>query len=66
MRKNLLICLALILVTVNLAVATVAAPVVFALQILAGAWRGFRNASYIMRKWFTAIIKNYLEGVRSI
>lgn len=53
----------LVLVTiVNVAVATIAAPVVFALQIVAGAWRGFRGASYIMRQWFGAIFKKFPEG----
>ncbi|ENL9127507.1 hypothetical protein AB6J89_004714 [Salmonella enterica] len=64
--KPLLLCLALVLATVNLAVATVAAPGVFAMQIIAGAWRGFRNASYIMRKWYVGIIKNYLEGIKQL
>ena len=64
--KPLLTCLALILAFVNLAVATVATPVVFTGQIIAGAWRGFRNASYIMRKWFITIIKNYLEGIKQL
>ncbi len=45
---------------------TTAAPFVFAWQIIAGAWRGFRNASYIMRIGFERTIKNYLEGVKRL
>lgn len=45
---------------------TAAAPVIFAWQTIAGAWRGFRNASYIMRIGFDRTIKNYLEGVKRL
>lgn len=66
MKRSILIGILFLVATANIAVAAVATPVVFALQIAAGAWRGFRNASYIMRYWVDTIIKKFLEGVRNI
>lgn len=43
-----------------------AAPVIFAMQIIAGAWRGFRNASYIMRAGIEGTIRKFLEGWKTL
>lgn len=65
--KSFILRILFLLTAVIVIVATTAfAPFVFALQIIAGAWRGFRYASYIIRNMYASTIRNFLEGWNSL
>ena len=65
--KSLIIRILFILTTVVVIAATTGvAPFVFALQIIAGAWRGFRYASYIIRNMYESTIRKFLEGWKAL
>lgn len=65
-RRLIFVVLFTITAVVVIAGWTTAAPIIFTWQIIAGAWRGFRNASYIMRIGFVRTTKNYLEGLKRL
>lgn len=65
-RRGLFILLFTVTAIIVIAGWTMAAPLVFAWHVIAGAWHGFRNASYIMRIGFERTTKNYLEGVKRL
>ena len=66
MKKVIIRILFILTTVVVIAAMTVVAPIVFALQIIAGAWRGFRYASYIIRNMYGSTIRKFLEGWKTL